>query len=171
MYTCDTLKVTGLSYRLFKNQMKKQHGSGQFGQVPSGCRVSARLHGQGGPNLSQSKTIKTDDAGKLPIICPYKASRGSALAGSQDEMAGRCQLRGNKAGACWLHPPPIPAWGARWAQLLGWQAGNITPGHCLLLSNGNSCYQLPVPLAFFYKTNTILDTPFFSKKRVKKGFH
>lgn len=105
--------------------------------------------------------------------CPplsYKDSRGSALAGSQDEMAGRCQLRGTKARVCWLHPPPIPGWGVRWAQLLGWQAGNITPGHSLLLSNGNSCYELTVLSAAFYKINITLNTPFISKKRAKKGF-
>lgn len=132
----------------------KSHQDAEFQHacMVKGVQTSAKAR------LSRLMTL-----GSCPSLY-YKASRGSAFAGSQDEMAGRCQLRGNKAGARWLHPPPIPAWGARWAQLLGWQAGNITPGHCLQLSNGNSCYQLPVPSAFFYKTNTILDAPFFSKK-------
>lgn len=72
--------------------MKKEPGWGQFSQALSGCRVSAWLHGQGGPNHSLGKT---DDARKLPIIILQSQPR-PVPAGSQVERAGRCQLRGTR---------------------------------------------------------------------------
>lgn len=65
----------------------------------------------------------------------------------------------NKAGACCLHPPSNPVCWTRLAK-----AGNVTPGHRLLLSNGNSCYEPPVPSAFPCKTNITPNSPFLSKK-------
>lgn len=103
----------------------------------------------------------------------YKATRGSRSGWKSGWDGWKMPAERKQGRSLLLHLPPTPAWGGRWAHLLGWQAGNIRPGHCLLLSHGNSCYELPVPSAFFYKTNTTRNTPFFSKRRVavKKGFH
>lgn len=121
---------------------------------------------QSSPTRMQSFSISARPKGskptaraKLPALmmlgnCPSLSYKAARVAGSQAE-----RKQGRSLDVHILFPSPV--WGVRRAQLLGWQAGNITPGHtvcCRAMQTramDSQCHQ-----------------PSFTKQTtVKKGFH
>lgn len=79
--------------------------------------------------------------------CPSLSYKAARVAGSQAERKqGRSLV---------VHILlPSPAWGMRRAQLLGWQAENITPGHTVCCrAMETRATDFPAPSAFLHKAN------------------